>query len=63
MPDNRLLPLEEVVRRAEVIILGAPHAIYRDLAIPKDKIVVDIWGFWPAQQLATTKTTSGEARS
>jgi UDP-N-acetyl-D-mannosaminuronic acid dehydrogenase len=63
VPDSRLLPLEEVVRRAEVIILGAPHAIYRDLAIPKDKIVVDIWGFWPAQQPATTKTTSGEARS
>lgn len=48
--DDRLVPLEEAVSRAQVIILGAPHAAYRGLTIPKDKTVVDIWGFWPARQ-------------
>jgi len=41
--DERLVPLEEVVRRSEVLILGAPHAAYQGLDVgPKD--VVDVWG-------------------
>jgi UDP-N-acetyl-D-mannosaminuronic acid dehydrogenase len=41
--DERLLPLEAVVRRSEVLILGAPHTVYQGLDVgPKD--VVDVWG-------------------
>jgi hypothetical protein len=32
------------------VILGAPHALYRELEIPSDKLVVDVWGFWPAHK-------------
>jgi hypothetical protein len=42
------------VDRADVIVLGAPHAAYRDLHFCDDKIVVDVWGFWPHRQRPVT---------
>lgn len=48
--DDKLVPLKEAVDRADIIVLGAPHAVYRDLPLSKDKIVADVWGFWPEQQ-------------
>jgi UDP-N-acetyl-D-mannosaminuronic acid dehydrogenase len=44
--DPTLVSLEEAVEQADVIILGAPHTVYRNLQFPADKRVVDIWGFW-----------------
>ncbi|HET9399416.1 MAG TPA: nucleotide sugar dehydrogenase [Candidatus Acidoferrales bacterium] len=44
--DASLVPLETALEKAEVVILGAPHSVYRELEIPADKLVVDIWGFW-----------------
>jgi UDP-N-acetyl-D-mannosaminuronic acid dehydrogenase len=45
--DEKLVSLEEAVERADVIILGAPHAAYRDIDLSPNKVVVDVWGFWP----------------
>jgi UDP-N-acetyl-D-mannosaminuronic acid dehydrogenase len=56
--DPKLIPLEDAVRRADVIILGAPHSVYRDLYFSDDKVVVDVWGFWPHRQLTATGGTS-----
>jgi UDP-N-acetyl-D-mannosaminuronic acid dehydrogenase len=39
--DASLLPLDDVLDRADVLVIGAPHAAYRDLAT--DKPVIDIW--------------------
>jgi UDP-N-acetyl-D-mannosaminuronic acid dehydrogenase len=52
--DQKLLPLEDVLQRADVIILGAPHAAYRDLQFSDDTVVVDVWGFWPNKQKIAT---------
>jgi len=41
--DPRLVPLDRVVAEAEILVLGAPHRIYRDLAFG-EREVVDIWG-------------------
>jgi UDP-N-acetyl-D-mannosaminuronic acid dehydrogenase len=42
--DPRLLPLEEVVARADVLVIGAPHDAYRSLrTVAPDTEVVDIW--------------------
>jgi UDP-N-acetyl-D-mannosaminuronic acid dehydrogenase len=44
--DGRFVSDEEVLDRADVVVIGAPHPGYRDLvatAAP-DKVVVDIWG-------------------
>jgi UDP-N-acetyl-D-mannosaminuronic acid dehydrogenase len=43
--DPGLLPLDEVVRRSDVLILCAPHQVYRDLKLDH-QIIVDIWNFW-----------------
>jgi UDP-N-acetyl-D-mannosaminuronic acid dehydrogenase len=52
--DDKLISLEEAVDRADIIVLGAPHAAYRDLHFFDDKIVVDVWGFWPHRQQPVT---------
>jgi UDP-N-acetyl-D-mannosaminuronic acid dehydrogenase len=39
--DPDLLPLDEVVSRADLLVIGAPHPQYRDLQT--DTPVVDIW--------------------
>lgn len=41
--DPDLLPLEQVLRRADLLILAAPHGQYADL--DSDKPVVDVWNF------------------
>lgn len=39
--DPDLLPLQEVLERADVLVIGAPHPDYRELAT--DKPVADVW--------------------
>jgi UDP-N-acetyl-D-mannosaminuronic acid dehydrogenase len=52
--DPKLVPLEDALHRADVIILGAPHAAYRDLDLADDKVVIDVWGFWPNRRQTVT---------
>jgi UDP-N-acetyl-D-mannosaminuronic acid dehydrogenase len=40
------VPLNEAIERAEIIIFGAPHSLYRTVSIPQGRQVVDVWGFW-----------------
>ena len=44
--DPEIVPLEEVVAQSDILILGAPHAVYKDLEL-SGGIVIDIWNFWP----------------
>jgi UDP-N-acetyl-D-mannosaminuronic acid dehydrogenase len=53
--DEDFVSLEDAIQRADIIILGAPHTVYRALRIPQGKQVVDIWGFWPERQFAGAK--------
>ncbi len=41
--DNRLIPLPELLARSEILILGAPHVVYRSLDVGS-RDVIDIWG-------------------
>jgi UDP-N-acetyl-D-mannosaminuronic acid dehydrogenase len=45
--DDRLLPLEQVVEASDIIVIGAPHRLYRGLDIPTDSLV-DVWGITDA---------------
>jgi UDP-N-acetyl-D-mannosaminuronic acid dehydrogenase len=56
--DEKLVPLDEAIERADVIVLGAPHSAYRDLELSKEKVVVDVWGFWPHRQHVVTGGSS-----
>lgn len=39
--DDTLLPVEEVLERSDVLVIGAPHKVYADVVT--DKPVVDVW--------------------
>jgi UDP-N-acetyl-D-mannosaminuronic acid dehydrogenase len=45
--DPTLVPLDEALKRADIIILGAPHDCYKKLKLPAHKPVIDVWNFWP----------------
>lgn len=36
-------PLDVVLNRADVLVVGVPHSEYRDLRVPRGKIVEDVW--------------------
>ena len=44
--DDELVPLEKVLCEADIIFLGAPHTVYKEVNIPHDKVVYDVWGFF-----------------
>ncbi len=52
--DPTFVALEEAVQKAEVIILGAPHAVYHSLSFAPDKIIIDVWNFWQSAQHAAS---------
>ena len=52
--DPELLPLEEVVRRSDILVLCAPHSDYRNLDTA-GKTVVDVWNFWPRQPVERSR--------
>jgi UDP-N-acetyl-D-mannosaminuronic acid dehydrogenase len=43
--DKELVPLEQVLQQADILILATPHREYRDLVT--DKPLVDMWGITP----------------
>ena len=47
VPDQQLVSLEQALREADVIVVGAPHHRYKNLEFSPDKIVFDIWNLWP----------------
>jgi UDP-N-acetyl-D-mannosaminuronic acid dehydrogenase len=46
--------LETAIAKADILFVGAPHDVYRDLEISSDKIMVDPWNFFPSKVLAPT---------
>lgn len=45
--DSALLPLTEVLGRSEILILGAPHSLYKTAALDfSSRTIVDIWNFF-----------------
>ncbi len=45
--DPGLVPLDRAVSEADILIVATPHREYRDLRVPADKVVVDIWNCLP----------------
>jgi UDP-N-acetyl-D-mannosaminuronic acid dehydrogenase len=48
--DPALVPADEAIQRADIVIVGVPHSVYRDLKVPSGKLVVDVWGYWGARE-------------
>jgi UDP-N-acetyl-D-mannosaminuronic acid dehydrogenase len=43
--------LDAVLGRADILVIGVPHSIYRGLQIPRGKIVEDVWGCLDVSEL------------
>jgi len=39
-----------LIKRSDIIILSTPHKIYKKLKIKKNKILIDIWGFFESKK-------------
>ena len=63
VPDPDLVPLEEAIRRADIIIFGAPHSVYHTLAVPQGKQIVDVWGFWQERAVAGPITAAARQKA
>lgn len=50
--DPSFVTAEELVASCDVVIVGAPHDLYRELEIPSETDLVDVWGFFRAQPVA-----------
>jgi UDP-N-acetyl-D-mannosaminuronic acid dehydrogenase len=49
--DTSFYGMEEVIRRSDIIIIGAPHSIYQNVKIHvSEKIVIDIWNLFPEEE-------------
>ncbi len=58
IPDADFVPLPRALQEADIVVLGAPHAAYRELKFSPDKVVVDIWNLWPQCREALTQETA-----
>ncbi|HVE84474.1 MAG TPA: UDP binding domain-containing protein, partial [Myxococcales bacterium] len=52
VPDETLVPLEAVLREADVLVVGTPHDEYRGLQVRPGVEVVDVWGLLPREGAA-----------
>jgi UDP-N-acetyl-D-mannosaminuronic acid dehydrogenase len=48
LKDESMRPLEEVLRRADILFIGSPHTAYRKLEFGKTP-VVDVWNVYPGR--------------
>jgi UDP-N-acetyl-D-mannosaminuronic acid dehydrogenase len=60
--DPDLLPLDEVIAKSDVLVLCAPHDLYRALDL-QGKFCVDIWNFWKPVGPASWPVDAPEAHS
>jgi hypothetical protein len=37
---------KKLVSKSDIIIIGAPHNVYKNLKFKKDKYLVDTWGLF-----------------
>jgi UDP-N-acetyl-D-mannosaminuronic acid dehydrogenase len=44
--DKKNLSTIELIRKSDIVILGAPHREYKKLKIPKTKKIIDVWGIY-----------------
>ncbi|MBU1808974.1 MAG: nucleotide sugar dehydrogenase [Candidatus Omnitrophica bacterium] len=42
--DPTFISWEKLIDKSDIIVIGVPHSRYKGLRIPKNKVVVDLWG-------------------
>ena len=44
--DPKFIPHKQLIDESDIIILGVPHTQYKNVCIPENKVVVDVWNLW-----------------
>jgi UDP-N-acetyl-D-mannosaminuronic acid dehydrogenase len=44
--ESGFVSADELIERSDIVIVGAPHREYQSIALPADKVSVDIWNIW-----------------
>lgn len=52
--DPTFIPKEKLIECSEVIIVGVAHSAYKELEIPENKDIVDLWGIVKNKQYSQT---------
>jgi len=42
--DSTFISKEELLAKSEVVIVGVPHSAYKQLTVPSDVEIIDLWG-------------------
>ena len=43
---NGIISASELIKKSDIIIIGAPHSKYKKLKVPKNKFLIDSWGLF-----------------
>ena len=43
---NEIIDRNKLIKKSDIIILGVPHSSYKKIKIPKNKYLIDSWGFF-----------------
>ena len=43
---NKIINKNQLIKQSDIIILGVPHSSYKKIKIPKNKYLIDSWGFF-----------------
>ena len=43
---KKIIDKKKLIKNSDIIILGVPHSSYRKIKIPKEKYLIDSWGFF-----------------
>jgi len=60
--DSSLVDLATVIERADVLFIATPHSSYRTVAIPEEKVLIDVWGVCGRAETDERKGLEGPER-
>ena len=46
IPDPSFVTERTLIKESDIIIVATPHKEYKNLVIPKNKVIIDIWNFY-----------------
>lgn len=56
--DEGFVSAHQLIDQSDIIILATPHKEYKELMVSRDKVVVDIWNYWPKQSASSESDSS-----
>ena len=42
--DKQIIDTKSLIQKSDIIVVATPHLEYKNLKLPKNKILIDVWG-------------------